>query len=408
MLVALLWGLIAAAEIRGGQPVVVNAVYSNKAQLVPTFGVYYGTDCLQMVRVELDFAISQIVMMEDLDFSSDGIDCSPEFGCRATNQVEYISDSRGARIFPTVIASVPIRLPFANHLEVTHNTDLQFNLYRQGKMRVRNVIGLAPKSNFWPYISRRFGQSCFKVSFYTDFKMRNVDEILEFPEEIFTKVIFFDDSEFATSGYREVVTDSLAFTTLNLSFPGFGTVPKDPTFNLEQPFYFRVCRQDYQILLDQVKTEICPDPNACETGSDMFGNLSGKPKLSFVFPYTDDFHIKTPYRVDLLVSELVYVRKDQKIGYNFGSLGEFEDTYKAPQLELGLLFLNKVLLEVQYTASGRVVLSISDKKYPSLQSVFMTYVIAAAATSVFLTLVFYCCIRGTKKSDTSSYSNSFL
>jgi hypothetical protein len=322
--------------------------------------------------------------------------------------VEYISDSRGARIFPSMVSFFPLRLPFANHLEVSRNIDLQFNLYRARKQRVRNVIGLAPQSNFWPYISHRFGQSSFKVSFYTDFKMRNVNDIYEFPEDIFTKIIFFDATEFATSGYREVVSDSLAFTTINLSFPGFGTVPKDPSFNFEQPFFFRLCKKDFQQLLDQVRFEICPDPKTCETGSDMFGNLSGKPKLSFIFPYTDDFHTKTPYRVDLLLSELVYVKSDQKIGYNFDFIGDSEDTYRAPRLELGLLFLNKVLLEVQYMASGRVVLSISDKKYAFLNSVYLTFVVAAASLSLLFSLVFYCCIRGTKKTESSSYSNSFL
>lgn len=403
-IILLLFGVVRNAL----RPVVLNAIYSLDQELIPTFGFYYGLQSLQMIRVEFDFAMQQIVMFEDIDFTMEGVDCVPEFGCEMSDLVEYIADPKVGKMVPTTVARFPLKFPCTTDAEGDQRYGLRFNLYRGRKMKVRNVIGLHARSPFWEYVSRRYGKSCYTLKLTVDCKSREVDRLLEFPEDIHTQITVFDEFEASDQIYRETITDELAFSSIQVSFGLISQLSKQPVFSINQPYLFRINEREYLQFVGQLKEQICVDPKACETENDMFGNLSGKGRLSFLFSTTDE-PLKTSSKIDFFVRDMIFIGEDKRIRYNFASFTEYSTANNVNSvIELGLLFLTRCNLQLMVSRTGQMTLAVSERTRRVEPRVHRVYLAVAALLSVAITAALVCSLESSKHSLNSSTSYSLL
>lgn len=389
------------------KPVVLNAIYSLNQELIPTFGFYYGLQSLQMIRVEFDFSMQQIMMFEDVDYTMEGVECAPDFGCEISDQVEYVTDPKVGKMLPTSVAQLPLKLPYTTDADGDRKYSLRFNLYRGRKMKARNVIGLHAKSEFWEYIGRRYGKSCYNMRLAVECKSKEVDHLLEFPEDIHTKITVFDEFETSDQMYRETITDEIAFSSIQVSYGLISQLTKQPVFSLNQPYLFRINEREYNQFVSQLKEQICVDPKTCETETDMFGNLSGKERLSFVFS-TSDEPLKTSFKLDFFVRDMIFIGENKKIKYNFAPFPDYVTGNFNSIIELGLLFLTRCNLQLMVSRNSKMVLTISERTMQVQPKIYHAYLIVSAVLSVAVTFLIICGLESGKNSHNSSTSFSLL
>lgn len=388
------------------QSVSINAIYTFESELTPTFGIYYGHSSKQMVRVEFNFSTQQILFFEENDFGNSGIECSSDFGCEFTGEQEYVTEFKGEKYLKTSLAKIPVKLPQIMELENEIQKKLTFNLYQMGKYRIANVIGLGSKSRFWEYVSLKYQIPNFSIRLESNFKMNSVDQILQSYDQIYTKLQFFIEPN-STPGYRELLSNNIGFRSVKLVYGNISPLNKELVFSLNEPFIFKISPVDYLVLVEELKKEICPDPNQCESKTDLYGNLSGKSKLDFIFPLIDEFQSRKPFAVNFFVNELFYVNQQNKIAFNFGVLKLSSPKYAYSTVELGLLFLNKCVLEIGYSDNSKLLtLTISYKDFTKKQSVYFLYVCTSLFFSLLLVSLLAIFLGPSKTSSSQSYSNS--
>jgi len=368
-------------------PISLTAEYSPvRGWLSWSFPIFYGciNENLNQIFANVDLYYDKSIFISD-DLNPQGISCTADFECSFVAKETYIVENTNNRLITTHAAGVPVYLsPFLNSLQPFALPKLQFFYNNSDKSFIQNnVMGISPGSVFWSYLALTYRTDRVFILFETRFPWSNYRDLLEKMSAIQTTMTLFPEIEIKQY-YKSVNVDMFSVKGVQMSFVNFSHLI-ETTFSYEDPFVFRVCETLYSSIVIGLTQAICVNPNKCQTEADLFADFDGRAKMKFSFYVKSQEMLVQDLVVEFAVTELFSIDSSGFIIFNFGSFKHIgnNDRY----LILGLLFLRKVELMIEYHDSSKTLDLFIWRKERSLPLKVLSYfVIASAFLAFFVTI----------------------